>query len=145
MLAKVCFDASFMCLFRFVEFLANFNDLCCWTQRCGLLSRIHLKSNGPILADWSNSICFTFWSCLYSLLTSNWEVSTSRLPYNFSNFPQITHFFCRLMALKQIFQLQSIPCLHLHDILKRLLAKVCFDASFMCLSRFAAFRVTFND
>ena len=49
------------------------------------------------------------------------------------------------MTLKQIFQLESIPCVYLHDILKRLLAKVCFDVSFMCLSRFVAFRVTFDD
>ena len=48
------------------------------------------------------------------------------------------------MTLKQIFQLESIPCVYLHDMLKRLLAKVCFDASFMCLSRFVAFHVTFT-
>ena len=40
---KVCFDASFMCLFRFIAFRIAFNDLCCWTSHCGLLSRIHLK------------------------------------------------------------------------------------------------------
>ena len=49
------------------------------------------------------------------------------------------------MTLKQIFPLENIPCVHLYDISKRLLGKVCFDASFMCLSRFVAFRVTFND
>ena len=32
--------------------------------------------------------------------------------------------------------------MYLHDILKRLSAKICFDASFMCLGRFVAFRVT---
>ena len=48
-------------------------------------------------------------------------------------------------TLKQIFQLQSIPCVYLHDNLKRLQTKTCFDASFMCLSRSVAFRVTFND
>ena len=32
--------------------------------------------------------------------------------------------------------------MHLHDILKRLLAKICFDASLMSLCRFVAFRVT---
>ena len=47
------------------------------------------------------------------------------------------------MTLKQIFQLENIPCVYLHDLLKRLLAKVCFNASFMCLSRFVAIRVTF--
>ena len=49
------------------------------------------------------------------------------------------------MTLKQIFQLESILCIYLHEILKRLLAKVCFDASFMSLFRFVSFRVTFND
>ena len=49
------------------------------------------------------------------------------------------------MTLKQIFQLENIPCLRLQNILIRLLAKVCFDALFLCLSRFVAFRVTFND
>ena len=48
-----------------------------------------------------------------------------------------------MMTLKQIFQLESIPFVHFHDFLKRLLGKVCFDASFMCLSRFVAFRVIF--
>ena len=49
------------------------------------------------------------------------------------------------MTLKQILKLENIPWMYLHDILKRLLAKVCFDASFMCLSRFVEFRVAFND
>ena len=49
------------------------------------------------------------------------------------------------MTLKQIFQLESILCMYLHEILKRLLAKVCFDASFMCLSRFVASHITFNE
>ena len=33
----------------------------------------------------------------------------------------------------------------LQDILKRLLLKICFGASLMCLSRFVAFCVIFND
>ena len=49
------------------------------------------------------------------------------------------------MTLQQIFQFENIPCVYLHDILKRMVAKLCFDASFMCLFGFAAFRVTFND
>ena len=49
------------------------------------------------------------------------------------------------MTLKQILQLEIIPCVHLHDILKRLLAKLCFEASFMCLTKVAAFRATYND
>ena len=42
LLAKNCFDASYICLFRFVAFRVTFNGLICWTKRCGLLSRIHL-------------------------------------------------------------------------------------------------------
>ena len=49
------------------------------------------------------------------------------------------------MTLKQIFEMKTVPCAHLHDILKRLLAKVCLYASLMCLSRFVAFRATLND
>ena len=48
------------------------------------------------------------------------------------------------MTLEQIFQLESISCVYLHDILKRLFAKVCFESSFMCLSRFDAFSVIFT-
>ena len=143
MLGKVCFDASFMCLLRFVSFRVNFDDLCCWTQRCGILSRTYLKDNGPILADWSKWIRITFWSCFCSLLTSNWEFSTSCLLYGFINFTQITQFFCHnvriLITLKHIFQLESILCVYLHDILKRLVTKVCFDALFTCLFRSVVF------
>ena len=48
------------------------------------------------------------------------------------------------MTLNQIFQSKNIPSVYLHGILKKLLARVCFDASFMCLFRFVAFRVTFT-
>ena len=40
-----------------------------------------------------------------------------------------------LKTLQQIFQLESIPCVCLHDILMRLLAKLCLDASFMCFQQ----------
>ena len=43
LLAKTCFDASFICLLRFVSIRVTFNGLCCWTQRCGLLSRMQLS------------------------------------------------------------------------------------------------------
>ena len=43
LLANVCFNASFMCFFRFVAMCLIFNDSGCWTQRCGLLSRIQLR------------------------------------------------------------------------------------------------------
>ena len=47
--------------------------------------------------------------------------------------------------MKKIFQLESIPCVCLHDFLMRLLAKVCFDASFTCLFRFLALPGTFRE
>ena len=49
-----------------------------------------------------------------------------------------------MKTLKQILQLKSIPCMYLHNILKRLLTKICFEASFGRLSRFLAFRETFR-
>ena len=48
------------------------------------------------------------------------------------------------MTFKQIIQLESITCMHLHNILNKFLANSCFDASIMDLSRFVAFRVTFT-
>ena len=44
--------------------------------------------------------------------------------------------------IEQSFQLESIPCVYLQEILKRLLAKLRLDASFLCLHRFVAFHVT---
>ena len=41
--------------------------------------------------------------------------------------------------------MESILCVNLHYVWKRLLAKRSFDASFMCFFRFVTFRVTFND
>ena len=49
------------------------------------------------------------------------------------------------MTMKQILQLDCIPYVYLHKILKKLLTKVCFGVSFMCLSRFVANHVTSND
>ena len=43
LLAKLSLHASFVCLFPFVVFCIFFNNLCCWLQRWGLLSRMHLK------------------------------------------------------------------------------------------------------
>ena len=49
------------------------------------------------------------------------------------------------MTLKQSFHLEKRPCVYLHDVLKRLLAKAGFDASFMCLFGFVSFRNTINE
>ena len=37
-----------------------------------------------------------------------------------------------LKTLKQIFDMESIPCMYLLDFLKRLLPKLCLKASLMC-------------
>ena len=57
-------------------------------------------------------------------------------------FDQITQIFVigsYLKILKQIFQSKKIPRVCLHDYLKRLSSKVCFDASITSLSRFIHF------
>ena len=107
-----------------------------------------LKGNGPKLADWSKGISIALRSCFCSLLTSNWEVSTTRSFYSLIILLKLhkTSSSVRILkTLKQIVQLKIEPCMYLHDNLKRLLAKSCFDVSFMCLSRFVAFRVIFSD
>ena len=50
-----------------------------------------------------------------------------------------------MTALKQIFQEENLPCVYLHDNLKKLLGKFCFHAFFMCFFQLVAIRVTFND
>ena len=74
--AKQCLDVSFMCLCRFVALRVTLNNLC----PC-LLSHAFVD-NGPKLEDWSKWICITLRSCFCSLLTSNWEVSTSGFLYS---------------------------------------------------------------
>ena len=45
------------------------------------------------MPNWSNSVCFTLWSCFCSLLTSNWEVTAGRLHCSFITFIQIAQKF----------------------------------------------------
>ena len=49
--------------------------------------------NKPKLADLSKWVCITLWSCFCSLLTTNWEFSTGRLPYSIIIFTQIAQKF----------------------------------------------------
>ena len=111
-----------------------------------LVAYCHLWVTNQSLQTGQNDSVIHFEVALY-LLISFWEVTAGRCVYNLINFVQITQNFVislLLKTLKQILQLESIPWMYLHNILKRLLAKVCFDASFRCLSRFLAFRVTFR-
>ena len=78
------------------------------------------------------------------MLASICEVSEGRSRNNFIIFFIVHKSSSKVSFLKtwkQIFRLESIPCVYLHDYLMRLLAKVCLDTSFMCLSRFLAFPV----
>ena len=94
MLAKACFDGSFMCLFGFVAFRVTLNDLFMLLNTTLWLTVTHtIMINGPKLADWSKWICITLWSCFCKLLTTNWEVKTGRLHYSIMIFTQITQKF----------------------------------------------------
>ena len=65
----------------------------------------------------------------------NCEVIRGRLPYSFENFTQITQKFVissSIDDIETILPFGNIPCVYLHDVSKRLLAKTCYDASFMC-------------
>ena len=80
---------------------------------------------------------------------SNWEISLGRsldsfivIVENAENF--VLNWYI-LYTLKQMFRLESLPCVYSHDFWDTLLAKVCLDASFTCLFLFVAFCVTFND
>ena len=48
------------------------------------------------------------------------------------------------MTLKQIFKLENIHCVHLHDILKKLLERFVSMLHLCVFTRFVAFRVTFT-
>ena len=60
LLAKLCFDASFLCLHRFVAFHVTFNDLCCSLQPCGSLSWIHLWVTNQSLQTGQNDSVIHF-------------------------------------------------------------------------------------
>ena len=94
------------------------------------------------------NLYYTFRSVIFSLLISNWEVSTGRSLYSFNNFIQIKQKVVISSYIEDIETNLSIGKHTLrvfHDILKRFFAKICFDASFMCLSRFVAIGVNFNN
>ena len=148
LLAKVCFDASFMCLFRFVAFCVIFNDLCCWTQRCVLLLYIRLKITDQ---NWKTSpnesvlhyksVFVVCWHQIGKLVQVVYII-VSILSPKYTNF---RHQFVNWWYWNKSSNWKNLLCMYLHDDLKRLFAKVFFNASFMSLSRFVAFRVTFND
>ena len=148
MLAKVCFDASFMCLSRFVAIYVLFDNLCCWTSHSVLLSRIHLRVTDQKWQTGPNEPASHFevdlvvsWHQIGKLVQVVYITAWLIFPKLHKSSSKIRI----LNTLKQIIQLENIPCVYLHDNLKKLVAKVCFDASFLCLSRFVAFRFILNE
>ena len=120
-----------------------FNELCCSKQLCGLLLRIHLKITAQSRQTSPNESVLhlevVFVVCWYQIrkLVQVDFFTVALILFRVHQFSSQVRI---LITLKQIFQLESKPCVYLHDSLKRLVAKVSFDASFICLSRLVAFR-----
>ena len=106
------------------------------------------KLKGPKLGDWSKSVCITLEGCFCSLLTSNWEVNTGRSPYSFVSVVQFKKNFVFSSYVEDNetnLPIENHTLRVLYDNLKKMFAKIGFDASFMYLFQFVAFRVTFNE
>ena len=96
--AKLCLDVSgFGFCLDLLHFVSLLTSLC-----CGLLSYIltlmaytwlTFMGNRPKLADWSKLVCITPRSCLYSFLTSNWEVNADLSLNRFLIISQIVQLF----------------------------------------------------
>ena len=115
LLAKACLDASFMCLSGSVVFRVTFNDLCCWTQRCGLLSRLHLRVTEQNCLTGENESVLHFevvfvvcWPRIGRLV----QVVFYTVSLFCSNYTKNWCKFVELKTLKQIFQLENKPCVH---------------------------------
>ena len=96
LLANICFDARFMCFSWFVAFCVTFNDLCCWTQRCGLLSRMQLRLTNQSSQTSPNEFVLHFevvflisWHQIRILV----RLVTLRFCYFYSNYSNFCHKF----------------------------------------------------
>ena len=143
-IGKGLFGSFIQCLFRFVLFLVIFNDLSCWTQGCGLLSRIHLRVTDQSWQTSPNESVLHFkvlfvvcWHQIEKLV----QVVYITIILLLFKLHKLSSSVRLLKILKQIFRLESSPCMVFHAILKRLFARFGFDASFMCLSQFLIFVV----
>ena len=126
LLAKISLDASFMCLSQFVAFRGTFNGLGCWTQRRSLLSRIQLRFLHQSLQTGTNESVLQFEVCFCGLLASTVKLIQIVYLTVLKILPKLhksSSYVSILMTLKQSFHLERRPCMYLHDILKRLLAK----------------------
>ena len=117
----MCFDARFLCYFWLVAFRVTFNNLSCCTKLCGLLSRIQLVltnqswQTGPNESVSHFEVVFVVcWHQIGKLMQVVWFT----IPLFIPKLRKSSSWFNRLIILKQIFQLESISCVYLHDILK---------------------------
>ena len=147
-LAKMCFDALLMCFSWFVAIPVTFNNLCCWTQRCGSLSRIQLRLTDQ---SWQTSpnesvlhLEVVFLGC--------WHQIEKLIQVIYITFlfvvTQITQFYCHKFEYwwhwnKSCKWKTYLQCNYMT--FKRNCWESFFDDSFMCLFRFIAFRIAFND
>ena len=92
LLVKVCLDAWFTSWYRFVAFRVTFNDLCCWTKRCGILSRIHIRLTDKSWKTSPNEFVLHF-RLFWYFADIKLEVSTGRLHYNIINVIQFIQTF----------------------------------------------------
>ena len=140
LLAKLCLDALFVCLSRFVAFRVTLNNFC-----CGLFSRLHLRVTNQSWQTGPNESAFPFRSCFCSWLTSNWEVSLGRSGYIFVDFAQIQLQFVISSYIEDNETILLIGkrflCV-LYDSLKRLSAKIFVESLFNGLFRVDAFGFT---
>ena len=92
------------------------------------------KRKEPKLADWSKRICITLQSCFFSLLTSNWEVSTGRFLNSFLIISEITKHIVIISFIEDnetSLLIEKHTLRVLYNNLKKIFAKFGFDGSFM--------------
>ena len=147
-IGKSLFGSFIQCLFRFVLFLVTFNGLSCWTQRCGLLPRIHLRVTDQ---SWQTSpnksvlhFKVVFVVCWHQIgkLVQVVYITISLILFKLHKLSSSVRL---LKILKQIFQLESSPWVVFHAIFKRLFPRFGFDAPFMCLFQFFFFHTVISN
>ena len=113
------------------------------------LTFIHtFMGNRPKLADWSKLVCITPRSCLYSFLTSNWEVNADLSLNRFLIISEIVQLFVissYIEGIETSLLIEKHTLRVLYNNLKKLFAKFGFDDSFMELFSICCISCHFND
>ena len=145
--AKTCSVSSFICLSRLVACWVTFKDLCCWTKRFGLLSRIHLRvadqswQTGPNESALHFEVVFVnLWQQIGKLVQLVLH-TFSLILFNYNKFV-LSSFIENIETKLPFGELTLRVRIWLF---KEIVTKQCLDVSFMCLCRFVALRVTLNN